>query len=353
MEYEQGMDPCTHCGACFSFCEWDSALAEGLHPGPEICRDCQTCYRICPRLPYDASALAASMFPSASQAAWGLSISAATGRACRPESGVQDGGLASLLARFLLRTGQVDAILVTGRDAEWRPLSYWATDEAGVQAAAGSKYSTAPALAVLEPGLDRFERVAVVALPCQSAALARFRRSKPRYGDKLAMVIGLFCSKTFVHGDHRTPGLAGFIRETMNRPLAEIERFDIRRGRFIARAGETPAEWRIKELADLAWPICAACADLSAEFADVSLGSVGSSEGRSSMIVRSDRAKALVEACVQAGLLEIEPLETPEALEKLCNSKRRSAEQLPEDQRKLLGRASIRGNWHRQRRRST
>jgi coenzyme F420-reducing hydrogenase beta subunit len=352
MEFDQSMDPCTHCGACFSFCEWDSAVAEGLNPGPEICRDCQTCYRICPRLPFDASALAASMFPSASPAAWGLSITAGTGQACPPESGVQDGGIASMLGRYLLRTRQVDAVLVTGRDAEWRPVSYWATDEAGVQAAAGSKYSTAPGLSVLQPGLDRFERVAVIALPCQSAALARFRQSRPQYGDKLAMVIGLFCSKTFVHGDQRTPGLSGFIRDRLNRPMAEIERFDIRRGRFIARAGETTAEWRIKELADLAWPICAACADLTAELADVSLGSVGSSEGKSSIIVRSERAQALVEAGVREGLLEIGPLENAEALEKLCNSKRHGAEQLPEEQRKLLGRAAIRGNWHRQRRRS-
>jgi coenzyme F420-reducing hydrogenase beta subunit len=351
MELEQGMDPCTHCGACFSFCEWDIATEHGGNPGPEVCRGCQICYRICPRLPHDAAALAEGIFPGTQAAAWGRALAAFSGRAFQRGSTVQDGGVAGALAVQMLHSGQVQAVLVTRRSPDWRPYSHWATNEAEVLCAAGSKYSAAPGLSILRAGFDQFERVAIVALPCQAAALARFRQAKPQFAEKLVMVIGLFCSKTFFHGDEES-GLAGFIRQWTGRSMEEIERFDIRRGRFIAQWQEGSREWRIKELSQLAWPICASCGDLSAEYADVSLGSVGSPEGKNSIIVRSARARELVETSVALGILEVGPLENSEALEKLCNTKRNNAQQMPDEQLKLLGRSSMRGNWHRQARRS-
>ena len=339
---ESHVDPCTHCGACMSFCAWDQAEAAGRPAGPELCRPCQVCYRICPRLPYDAGALARAISPDSGAAPWGQAIGAYTARAAERPAGVQDGGIVTLLAEHLLAAGQVQAVLVTGRGAEWRPRAYWATDAEGIVRAVGSKYSAAPALTILSDGLERSALLAVIALPCQAAALARFMALRPELRERIALVVGLFCTETFSHDE-----LTGLVEERLGRPMADVERFDIKRGRFFARAGGEPTEWRIKELNDAVWPICLGCPDLTAELADVSIGSIGSAEGANSVIVRSERGCAAVDGGVAAGLWTLAPLENSEALQKQCERKRGAPSQLPADERSLTGRSSVRGNWKR------
>jgi len=311
------------------------------------------CYRICPRLPHDAPALARALFPDAQETPWGLALAAYSARAAQPPAGAQDGGMATRLAQFLLAERRAEAILVTGRDADWRPQSFWAVDAAGIERAAGSKYSAAPALAALMEGLERFERVAVVALPCQSAALARLAQTRPDLRERVVLVVGLFCTESFFHGDD-AGGLKGLIQTRVGRPMAEVERCDIQRGRLLVRVRGIPdaAEWRMKELHDVVWPICLPCQDLAAEYADVSIGSTGSSEGRNSLIVRSRRGQEVVEAGVRAGVWTLAPLEQPEALQKQCERKRGNPGRLAVEERALFGRASVRGNWKRRARNS-
>jgi coenzyme F420 hydrogenase subunit beta len=341
-------DPCSHCGACLSFCAWDAADREQRPTGPELCRDCQVCYRICPRLPFDRATLAASMFDGAQDGPWGRYLAAHSVRTASPLPASQDGGLTSRLLQYLLEERLVEAALVTTRQADWAPEAGWATTPAEIAHASGSKYTTAPALAALADGLERFHGVAIVALPCQAAAIARLSQLRPGYREKIRLVIGLFCSETFYAGDG---ALWEFIRAGLGRPISEVDRFDIKRGRFSAQAGEARVEWRIKEVHKYAWPICTTCPDLTSEFADLSIGSAGSADGCNTVIVRSRRGQDLFEAGVNAGLWTSNPLENPEAVVKQSERKRTNVAQLPVDDLQRLGRGSIRGNWRRQQRR--
>jgi coenzyme F420 hydrogenase subunit beta len=282
------------------------------------------------------------LFPQGEESAWGRSIAAYTVRPLLESAGVQDGGITSLLAAHILETDVVDAVLVTGRGDDWRPFSYWATEPAEVFAAAGSKYSTAPALEALSVGAERFERMAVIALPCQCDALRRLEQVRPAWSDKLVLTIGLFCTETFWH-----PGLVELVERELDRSVAHVDAFAIQRGRLIVRAGDDTAEWRLRELDEIAWPICHACEDLSAEMADIAIGSIGSPEGRNTVIVRTPEALALLRAGEEAGLWAMGPVERPELLVKLCERKRASSRQLPEERRTRLGRDSVRSNWKR------
>jgi len=341
-------DPCSHCGACLSFCAWDAAARDGRPTGPERCRDCQVCYRICPRLPFDRAKLAAGMFGDVQDGPWGRYLATHTVRTASPGPASQDGGLTNRLLQHLLEQRLVDAALVTARQADWGPQARWVSTPAEVAHASGSKYTTAPALAALADGLERFQAVVIVALPCQAAAIARLSQLRPGYREKIRLVIGLFCSETFYAGDG---ALWEFIRAGLGRPISEVDRFDIKRGRFSAQAGEARIEWRIKEVHKFAWPICTTCPDLTSEFADLSIGSAGSADGRNTVIVRSQRGQDLLAAGVNAGLWSLEPLENPEAVVKQAERKRTNVAQLPADDLQRLGRGSIRGNWKRQQRR--
>jgi coenzyme F420 hydrogenase subunit beta len=353
MKLDDTLDPCTHCGACLSYCVWDAAERAGQPAGPALCRECQVCYRICPRLPYDAGALAAALFPAARDTPWGREVASFTARAAARPAAAQDGGLTTRLGEYLLVSGQVEAVLVTGRDADWRPAARWATTPAELYAAAGSKYATAPALAGLRQGLERFQRVAVVVLPCQAAALARLRQIDAGVEQRISLVIGLFCTESFFHGGPGA-GLTGLVEARLGRPLAGVERFDIKRGRLLVRAAgmDEPAEWRMKDVHEIVWPICLACRDLTAELADLSIGSIGSAEGANTLIVRSERGRAAIEAGAAAGLWSLSALENAASLEKQSERKRGNLAALPAEEQMLYGRQTVRGNWKRRQRRA-
>lgn len=345
-------DPCQHCGACLSFCAWDLAEAQGRPAGPALCRDCQLCYHICPRLPFDRRELAETLFPGTQDSPWRYRLGSHTVHVADQSHGVQDGGVTTCLAQALLETGRVEAVLATGRDENWRPGAYWATTAEEVARASRSKYSTAPALAGLQAGLERYERIAVIALPCQAAALARFQQVRPALKEQIKLVIGLFCTETFYHGDQES-GFVRLVEGRAGKPIREVERFDSTRGRLFAYAqnNEVLAQWRMKEVADVAWPICHSCVDLTAEYADLSIGSIGSGAGSNSLIIRSQRGQAVIDAGVAAGRWSLEPLQNPGILEKLASRKRGSLDRLSPAEQKALTRGSIRGNWKRRVRR--
>ena len=54
---------------------------------------------------------------------------------------------------------------------------------------------------------------------------------------------------------------------------------------------------------------CEHCIDFASEYADISVGNVGSPKGYSTVIVRNDRAKQIFEEAIKAGLIEAEPIE--------------------------------------------
>jgi coenzyme F420 hydrogenase subunit beta len=164
-------------------------------------------------------------------------------------------------------------------------------------------------------------------------------------------VIGIFCSESF-YSEGEAGRLEAFVEAKLGQPVSTVDRFDIKRGRFYARAGETLAEWKIKEMHPFVWPICLQCQDYTAEFADVAIGSVGSGASVNTLIVRSERGASLVAAGADQGLWSLTPLENPDSLTKQSDRKRTNVAALPDDQRVLLGRSSMRGNWKRRQRRA-
>ncbi len=74
---------------------------------------------------------------------------------------------------------------------------------------------------------------------------------------------------------------------------------------------------------------CHVCGDFTAEFADLSVGSVGSPDGWSTVIVRSQRGEQALEAAEKAGLIKIKPVEEGKSglgiIKRLAKRKKRKA----------------------------
>jgi coenzyme F420-reducing hydrogenase beta subunit len=69
--------------------------------------------------------------------------------------------------------------------------------------------------------------------------------------------------------------------------LDKVEKTQIRQGKFTAFTDGKEYSCKVNDLDDAAEKACLYCDDFTSRFADVSVGSVGSKQGFSSVVVRS------------------------------------------------------------------
>src|SRR3712207_8734893 len=80
------------------------------------------------------------------------------------------------------------------------------------------------------------------------------------------------------------------IRDRRNVDLEEVGRVDVIRGKLIVqdKEGETVFEEPIRDFHGAALKGCDECADFMGHAADISVGSVGSADGYSSVLIRTE-----------------------------------------------------------------
>jgi coenzyme F420 hydrogenase subunit beta len=261
----------------------------------------------------------------------GLVRSSHTARWRKDPGRVQDGGVVSAVLLAALRQGEIDAVLAARESPteRWKGVASLARTEEEVLAGAGSYYNQTMALAHLDlasAGLDGDARVAVVGTPCEIQGI-RAMQARPWYRgksrvDSVVLTIALLCTKSF---DYKGLMLRE-IRDRRGVDLDSVGRVDVIRGKLIVedRNGEPLIEEPIKDFHGAALKGCDECADFLGRGADLSVGSVGSPDGWSSVLVRTEagaRAFALA-----ADDLDVIELDRPEALHRLDALDKRVAE---------------------------
>jgi coenzyme F420 hydrogenase subunit beta len=335
-------DRCVQCGACVAACPSDSIGigSDNLPKLVKMCTGCSLCWDFCPRggLRYEATWLsdeAADVTTPVDD--WRITgvdpapglgkVTDRAGARVRAESklfsvNAQDGGVVTAILLASLAAGEIDGAVVAREDPDhpWKGVPHLATTPEEIREAAGSFYNQTMALASLDlasAGLPRDARIAVVGTPCEIQGIRALQAREWRRGssrvDAVALTIALLCTKSF---DYK--GLmVRELHEKRGLDLAEVGKVDVIHGRMIVedRSGATVVDEPVKDFHGAALKGCDECADFLGRAADISVGSVGSGAGYSSILVRTEageRAFAHV-----AGELETVDLESPEALEKL------------------------------------
>ncbi len=301
---------CCGCGAC-TVCPpegivWEDGTVD--FPDWERCRDCGICLKVCQRYDYE---------PLSGLGEY-LEIVGAKSKRFKG----QDGAIATEFLACALERGLVDTVLVVGRTKEWKPLVICVKhpDQLRSERVTGTKYSLSPILPELNRIIRRVKSVAIVGTPCIITGLRLLQREIPLYR-KVKLAVALFCMENM-----RYSKLKEFLEKNGVR-IEDALKFDIKKGKFIVLTRDGKFTCPVKELDEFVSSGCHYCQDFSGVNGDVSVGSVGSPKGYSTVVIRSEVAKELFEYMVERGYVEVGDVNV-NVVKKLCDLKVKKAKRV-------------------------
>ncbi len=210
---------CTGCGACVMACPRDVLGYDHettYHPfnvedstPTDDClhgqRGCDICTKACPRFRIWEVESDTALFGRARTAdeVFGIAKEVLLVRATEPEIAArgQDGGLVSALLIHGLETGLIDGALVSKLSEEriFDAVPAVATTREEVLATAGSRYTYSANPLAMKIAEERgLRNLALVGMSCQASINGTLAaRNVNKYRKRIAIVIGLLCSKSF------------------------------------------------------------------------------------------------------------------------------------------------------------
>jgi coenzyme F420 hydrogenase subunit beta len=239
------------------------------------------------------------------------------------------GGVISALAIFLLENGAVQGVIQTTAlsSAPLKNVTVVSRTRAQVLNCAGSRYAPSAPLADLEEILKQSGSFLFIGKPCDVAALRALQRRKPDLLQKIPYALSFFCAGIpSQHGTHK-------ILDRFGVTVDEVAQFRYRgegwpgktsiRTRDGREHSMTYAESWGKVLNRELQFRCKICPDGTGEFADIACADAwygdasgypafDEADGRSLIIVRTERGGRLFDEAVQAGVIAATALDPVE-----------------------------------------
>ena len=201
----------------------------------------------------------------------------------------QDGGVVSTLLVKGFREGLFDAAIVVRRLEGYNAEAVVAMDSRDVLAAKGTKYLRVNVTKKLQELIAQGKkRIAIVCTPCEAKAARKIQQNLKKTSQ--IIIIGLFCFEAFNQAKLKEDTK---VRFGVN--LDKADKIQVRQRRFLMLAEGKEYSCRVKDLDSAAEKACSYCDDFTSRLADVSVGSVGSKQGYSTVIVRSKVGEKIVE----------------------------------------------------------
>jgi len=304
-------DLCTLCGACVGLCPYFRAY-KGKVVLMDNCNLSQgRCYSFCPRTSTNLQTINQEIFQNSYPAdALGTHQEILIARSLdqRTLSLTQYGGITSTLIFLALKEGMIDGAVLTRRGKDILSEGILVKREEEVLTCAGSNYIASPTLQALnQDGQGGHKNLAIVGIPCQILAVRKMQLSplnNKEFLKKPALVIGLFCTWALSYRE-----FLGFLKSSY--PVSKIGKMDIPPPPANVLQIDFPEKKESIPL-DLVRPFirptCHVCLDMTAEFADLSVGAAEGIPGWNTVIVRSEQGKKFLEEAQQRKIIEIADL---------------------------------------------
>ncbi len=333
---DQGL--CSGCGACGSFCD----RIEVDENGPKLVKDCTltvgsvkcsedgTCYDNCPLVNHSRAELDKDAFGKVREdPILGVYEKIVGVKAKDKEilKYAQDGGAVTALLQCAVDTGMAAGAGVAPRDEEWNPKPSIAAKKEDLAKAGGTKYARATTPVAFGKNFRNQRKLAVVGTGCQIEGMRRvhanllkdaFEKTKESDKPLNSLLVGLFCYENFPYTKLRDK----LVKEPFNVNLKEIAKTDIKKGKVhVWMKDGREIVHPVSLFNDIMPDSCGLCDDFAATFADISVGSVGTPDGWSTVIVRSKKGVELLEMAEKKGYIEVSKEADPEVVRKTNSSK--------------------------------
>jgi len=202
----------------------------------------------------------------------------------------QGGGVVTALLAKGLEKGMFDAAIIVQRKHGYNAEVVAAKTAGEVSAARGTIYLRVQVIPKLQELVKQgAKRIVVVCTPCEVLSARKIQQSVE--GDCEVVIVGLFCFEAF-----NVAKLKQEVKTRLDVDLDKIEKTQIRKGKFTAVLDGKEVSCKVKDLEQATEKACRYCDDFTSKLADVSVGSVGSKKGYSTVIVRSEAGQKLVES---------------------------------------------------------
>jgi coenzyme F420 hydrogenase subunit beta len=312
---------CGKCGGCISFCSADNLGAltvdqDGMpcFADEEKCLRCGICYMICPNTrDLDEELKKRTKW----EAPIGSVIDLASAQTTNPMVGERctDGGVVTSLLLYLLDNHMIDAALVSRSDGPFHRAPLLATTGEEIISAAGSHYDESfhigelgsyystysPAMYELKRLREGFmNRVAMVGTPCQIHTVRKMQVLKIIPSDVIKYYFGLFCMENFSFNDLQM----GPLSKKYGFDLTQVVKVNVKEDFFVYLEDGRVIHIPFEDIDSIARPACLVCPDFSAEYSDISFGGLGSPEGYTTVLIRSEKGKWVYREALSAGYIK-------------------------------------------------
>lgn len=158
--------------------------------------------------------------------------------------------------------------------------------------------------------------MAIVGTPCQILAAAKMDKFMEEF--PVDLKLGLFCMENFSYS---------YMKELLKDydvDINDVNQCRIEKGHLWLYLKDKTVKIPLDKAKKCMRKNCQVCMDFTSELSDVSIGSVGSPEGWSTLIIRTEKGLELVEAAEKNNVIEIKPIGEGglKIMEKLANEKK-------------------------------
>lgn len=303
---------CTLCGACVGNCPYFAAY-EGRVLLRDVCDLLQgRCQTFCPRISLDLDKLSEVVFgipyPKDGLGTARYVVMARTTDS-KIKARAQDAGAVTTLIKFAMEEGFIDsAILTSFEDKSW-PRGIIASNGEQILKCSGSSYLAAPTIESFNQAIQNVNHrsIGFVGTPCQVMALAKMRTAPseiPTSMDRLKLVVGLFCTWALSY-----PDFGSFLQKRVSDHIVKYQIPPHPADVLFAHTEKDRISFSIDEVLPFVRSACHFCLDLTAEFADLSIGG-----GRrevidwNTIVIRTEKGMRLVDSAIRRGVIETEPI---------------------------------------------
>ena len=322
---------CARCSACLSFCSAGRLNALGLgedgfpcYADESKCLRCGICYLICP-LTRDLGAEVRRRFGWRPPIGMVQTITSARATDDAILSVAPDGGIVTALLLYMLENYLIQGAVVSRETTAFGREPLIATSRQELISAAGPPpgrsfhteemqevYDTySPVIsAVKELESKDLSHVGFVGTPCQVSTVRKMQCLGVAPAHAIGYTIGPFCMENLSFdalGQRK-------LEDRLQVDLEVIDRLGFGEDLAVSLRDGTTIHVPFAEVDEFARPTCQVCTEFANDFADIAVGGLGSPDGYTTTLIRTEKGSRVYNGALHQGYIEERPCADPAEL---------------------------------------